>query len=78
MTQAIPASTANPELTPMLIEMLKFGVTAFKAGKQLEGIIDETADKFRNMAKAKEDIGMPYSNGMDKEQNDRYGRGMDT
>lgn len=31
-----------------------------------------------NMAKAKEDIGMPYSNGMDKEQNDRYGRGMDT
>ena len=54
MTQAIPASTANPELTPMLIEMLKFGVTAFKAGKQLEGIIDETADKFRNMAKAAE------------------------
>jgi hypothetical protein len=54
MTQAIPASTANPELTPMLIEMLKFGVTAFKAGKQLEGIIDETADKFRDMAKARE------------------------
>lgn len=54
MTQAIPASTANPELTPMLIEMLKFGVTAFKAGKQLEGIIDETADKFREMAKQAE------------------------
>lgn len=54
MTQAIPASTANPELTPMLIEMLKFGVTAFKAGKQLEGIIDETADKFRQMAKQSE------------------------
>ena len=54
MAQAIPASTANPELTPMLVEMLKFGVTAFKAGKQLEGIIDETADKFREMAKQAE------------------------
>jgi len=39
-----------PELIPALMEMLKFGVTAFKAGKQLEGILDETADKFRGMA----------------------------
>jgi len=35
----------------MLVEMLKFGVTAFKAGKQLEGIIDETADKLRETVK---------------------------
>jgi len=39
---------------PLLMEMLKFGVTAFKAGKQLEGMIDETADKFREQAKAME------------------------
>ena len=39
-----------PELAPMALEMLKFGVTAFKAGKQLEGIIDETADKLRMQA----------------------------
>jgi hypothetical protein len=38
----------------MLVEMLKFGVTAFKAGKGLEGLIDETADKFRQQAKATE------------------------
>ena len=54
LTQAIPAAQATPELTPMLIEMLKFGVTAFKVGKQLEGMIDETADKFREQAKAAE------------------------
>jgi hypothetical protein len=48
--QAIAAAGQAPEMTPMLIEMLKFAVTAFKAGKQLEGIIDETADKFRNQA----------------------------
>jgi multidrug efflux pump subunit AcrA (membrane-fusion protein) len=34
------------------MEMLKFGVTAFKAGKGMEGLIDETADQFRNQAKA--------------------------
>ena len=51
---AMPAAQQSPELVPMLMEMLKFGVTAFKAGKQLEGIIDETADKFREQAKAAE------------------------
>jgi hypothetical protein len=55
--QAVPMATAIPETTPMLMEMLKFAVTAFKAGKQLEGIIDETADKFRE--KAKEQEGQP-------------------
>jgi hypothetical protein len=49
--QAVPMIQAQPELAPMSIEMLKFGVTAFKAGKQLEGIIDETADKLRQQAK---------------------------
>jgi hypothetical protein len=52
--QAVPMATAVPETTPMLMEMLKFAVTAFKAGKQLEGIIDETADKFREQAKQAE------------------------
>jgi hypothetical protein len=54
LSQALPAAQATPELTPMLVEMLKFGVTAFKAGKGLEGLIDETADKFRQQAKAQE------------------------
>jgi len=44
---ALPTAQAAPELTPMLLEMMKFGVTAFKAGKQLEGIIDQTADDMR-------------------------------
>jgi hypothetical protein len=61
LQQAIPAAQATPELTPMLVEMLKFGVTAFKAGKGLEGLIDETADKFRNQAKAMEGQPKPPS-----------------
>ena len=51
---ALPVAQGAPELTPLLMEMLKFGVTAFKAGKQMEGLIDETADKFREQAKAQE------------------------
>jgi len=52
MQQVIPLSQAQPEMTPMLMEMIKFSVTAYKAGKGLEGIIDETADKFREQAAA--------------------------
>jgi hypothetical protein len=52
----------------MLMEMLKFSVTAFKAGKQLEGIIDETADKFREQAKAAEGQPKPPSPEMQKLQ----------
>jgi hypothetical protein len=50
MQQAMPMMQAAPELAPMAMEMLKFGVTAFKAGKQLEGIIDQTADELRTLA----------------------------
>ena len=50
MKEAMPMMEAKPELAPMAMEMLKFSVTAFKAGKQLEGIIDESADKLRLQA----------------------------
>jgi hypothetical protein len=68
LSTALPAAQSTPELTPMLIEMLKFGVTAFKAGKGLEGLIDETADKFRQQAKAMEGQPKPPSPEMQKLQ----------
>jgi hypothetical protein len=61
MQTALPVAQGAPELTPLLMEMLKFGVTAFKAGKGMEGLIDETADKFRNQAKAMEGQPKPPS-----------------
>mgnify|MGYP000552991530 CR=1 FL=1 len=66
LSQALPAAQATPELTPMLVEMLKFGVTAFKAGKGLEGMIDETADQFRQKMKALEGQPKPPSPEMQK------------
>jgi hypothetical protein len=61
MQTALPVAQGVPELTPLLMEMLKFGVTAFKAGKQMEGMIDETADKFREQAKQMESQPKPPS-----------------
>jgi len=61
MQTALPTAMQAPELTPLLMEMLKFGVTAFKAGKGMEGLIDETADKFREQAKQMENQPKPPS-----------------
>ena len=66
--QAVPLVQSQPELAPMAIEMLKFGVTAFKAGKQLEGIIDETADKLRQQAAQAEGQPKPPTPEMQKMQ----------
>jgi DNA polymerase II large subunit len=54
--------------------MLKFGVTAFKAGKQLEGIIDETADKLRQQAKQAEGQPKPPTPEMQKAQLDNQSK----
>jgi len=71
---ALPVGQAAPELTPLLMEMLKFGVTAFKTGKQMEGIIDETADKFREQAKQAEGQPKPPSPEMQKAQMDNQAK----
>jgi len=50
MQNIIPLGQNAPELVPVAMEMLKFSVTGFKVGKGLEGLIDETADKLKEMA----------------------------
>jgi hypothetical protein len=74
MAQAVPMVQNTPELAPMALEMLKFGVTAFKAGKQLEGIIDETADKLRITAQQSEGKPKPPSPEIQKAQMDNQAK----
>ena len=71
---ALPVGQTAPELTPLLMEMLKFGVTAFKAGKQMEGMIDETADKFREQAKQMEGQPKPPTPEVQKAQMDNQSK----
>ena len=66
--QSMPMIQSAPALAPRVMEMLKFSVTAFKAGKGLEGIIDETADKMREQAKLAEGKPKPPTPEMQKLQ----------
>jgi hypothetical protein len=47
-----------PKLVPVAVDMLKFAVTGFKIGKQLEGAIDEMADQLRDQI-AKQEAAPP-------------------
>jgi hypothetical protein len=50
MKNAIPAAEQTPAIAPLLLEMLKFGVGAFKVGKTIEGVFDEAADALKKAA----------------------------
>jgi F0F1-type ATP synthase membrane subunit b/b' len=47
LQQAMPVAQASPEMTPVLMEIMKFGVSAFKSSQQLEGVIDQALDKIK-------------------------------
>jgi hypothetical protein len=47
LEKAIQGAQMAPEITPLLLEMLKFGVAGFKIGKTIEGLFDETAEKIK-------------------------------
>jgi hypothetical protein len=74
ISMALPTAQAAPELAPMLMEMLKFGVTSFKAGKQLEGIIDQTADDMRKQYEASKGQPKPPAPEIQKAQMDNQSK----
>jgi F0F1-type ATP synthase membrane subunit b/b' len=47
LQQAMPVAQASPEMTPVLMEIMKFGVSAFKSSQQLEGVIDQALDQIK-------------------------------
>lgn len=51
MKEAVAILQAEPGAAPIIIGMLKFGVTGFTVGKQLEGVIDDALDKMMAAAK---------------------------
>lgn len=48
--KAAPVMQMAPQAGPLLMEMLKFGITAFKVGKTVEGKFDEMIDKMMQAA----------------------------
>jgi len=47
LTQALPMGERAPELVPMLIELLKFGVGAYKKAAPIEGTIDQAMQQLQ-------------------------------
>lgn len=48
--KAAQAAQVVPEMVPLMVGLLKFGVTGFKVGKSIEGEIDQALDRFKQMA----------------------------
>jgi len=53
MEKAVQIGSVAPEMMPLMLEMLKFGVTGFKVGKTIEGAFDDTAQKITQMLQMK-------------------------
>jgi hypothetical protein len=50
LKEALPLAQGSSEVVPMLMELLKFVVSAYKVGKTMQGIIDQTADQLKKAA----------------------------
>lgn len=50
LKEAFPIIQQAPQAAPLLVQMLKFGVTAFKVGKTIEGDFDQALDQLKQQA----------------------------
>lgn len=48
--EALPVIQSSPQAAPLLVALLKFGVTAFKVGKTIEGDFDQALDMLKDQA----------------------------
>ena len=47
MQQALPVAVARPEMAPIMSELMKFGVQAFKQARPLEGAIEQAMEQMK-------------------------------
>ena len=51
MKEALPVGQSSPELIPMLVELMKFGIGGFKQAKPIEGSLDAALDQMKEKQK---------------------------
>lgn len=54
LEQMLPVAQAVPQMTPLAMDMLTFGVRGFRVGRTLEARFEETAQKLRDAAEQAE------------------------
>ena len=47
LSQALPMGQQAPELVPMLVDMVKFGISAYKQAAPIEGTIEQAMDQLK-------------------------------
>ena len=47
VNQVMPVVQTSPQMAPMMMEIMKFGVGAFKQAKQLEGVLDQALQQYQ-------------------------------
>ena len=50
LREAVPAGQSTPELVPMIMESIKYGVAGFKAARTIEGTIDAALEQLKAKA----------------------------
>jgi len=50
LRQALPVGQSSPEMIPMMIELLKYGVGAFKQARPIEGALDQALQQLTKSA----------------------------
>lgn len=50
LQQALPVGQNAPEMVPVMIDLLKFGVQAFKSARSLEGSLDQALEQMKQAA----------------------------
>jgi len=51
LREALPVGQSSPELIPMLVEVMKFGISGFKQAKPIEGTLDAALDQLKEKQK---------------------------
>jgi len=52
LEKAAQVGTVAPGMVPLMAELLRFGVTGFKVGRQIEGTIDQALEQFKQQQAA--------------------------
>ena len=50
LRQALPVGQSSPEMIPMMMELLKYGVGAFKQARSIEGALDQAMEQLKQAA----------------------------
>jgi len=64
LEKSAQAAQAAPQMVPLAIEMLKFGVRGFRIGKSLEGTIDQFADQMKQQMAQQQANPQPHPDAM--------------